>query len=61
MSDMTIQWIVVGAVIALCIWRVIGSVRRNRRRKRNGGASAGSCCSGCAGCPIADNCKKPRK
>lgn len=60
MSDMTIQWIVVGAVLAMCVWRIIGSLRRRRRAKGDG------CCGcspkECEGCEVARKCRqKPRR
>ena len=66
MSDLTIQWIVVGAVVALCVWRAVGSVMARRRKGGGGwgcggGDTSGHDCSkeaGCGGCPVARNCRK---
>ncbi|MCI9043690.1 MAG: hypothetical protein HFJ93_07415 [Muribaculaceae bacterium] len=66
MSDLTIQWIVVGAVVALCVWRAVGSVMARRRKGGGGcgcggGSTSGHDCSkesGCDGCPLSRNCRK---
>lgn len=67
MNDIAVQWIVVGAIVALCVWRIIESVRA--RRKSGGcscgcGGSAGNSAkecrkpTGCDGCPLSGRCEK---
>lgn len=73
MDEMTIQWIVVGIVLALCLWRIISSVNARRRARRAGCArSQGSSCScgsqathapsnPCSACPLSPSCTSPKK
>lgn len=47
--DSWLQWIVVGAVVALCIRRLLEWLLRHKRK-------SGECETGCNGCSIAGNC-----
>ncbi len=69
MSETAIQWIVVGVIVALCVWRAVGSVTARRKglgcscgSGRKNGAADESCSgrkpSGCDGCPLSDRCDK---
>lgn len=47
--DNLLQWIAVGVVVALCLWRLIEWLMRPKRL-------SGGCETGCSGCSIAENC-----
>ncbi len=47
--ETALQWIVVGAVTGLCVWRLIEWIMRPKRL-------SGGCEHGCSGCAIAEKC-----
>ncbi|MCM1029435.1 MAG: hypothetical protein NC342_07175 [Pseudoflavonifractor sp.] len=67
MSELTVQWIAVVAVVALCIWRAVEWLRRTSSRRS--GCNCG--CSprrssrrdaACSDCPLSPSCSKsPRE